>query len=141
MSVFTVFFFFSSRRRHTRCALVTGVQTCALPIWTDAWEAFGPFTRMGPEPLSAAFDGRYLAKMFKDKIAPVKAALLDQRIVAGLGNIYVCEALHLAGIEPGRRSEEHTSELQSLMRISYAVFCLKKKTSDQPRQPTYTTII
>src|SRR3546814_18925190 len=42
--------------------------------------------------------------MFKDKIAPVKAALLDQRIVAGLGNIYVCEALHLAGIEPGRGS-------------------------------------
>src|SRR3546814_607242 len=92
-------------------------------VRTDAWEAFGPFTRMGPEPLSAAFDGRYLAKMFKDKIAPVKAALLDQRIVAGLGNIYVCEALHLAGI----RSEEHTSELQSLMRISYAVFCLNKK--------------
>src|SRR3546814_4668340 len=73
-------------------------------VRTDAWEAFGPFTRMGPEPLSAAFDGRYLAKMFKDKIAPVKAALLDQRIVAGLGNIYVCEALHLAGIEPGRAS-------------------------------------
>src|SRR3546814_6074423 len=73
-------------------------------VRTDAWEAFGPFTRMGPEPLSAAFDGRYLAKMFKDKIAPVKAALLDQRIVAGLGNIYVCEALHLAGIEPVRAS-------------------------------------
>src|SRR3546814_13054515 len=74
---------------------------------------------MGPEPLSAAFDGRYLAKMFKDKIAPVKAALLDQRIVAGLGNIYVCEALHLAGIEPGRASGRIRK--QRLARLAVAV--------------------
>src|SRR3546814_4968874 len=67
----------------------------------------------------AAFDGRYLAKMFKDKIAPVKAALLDQRIVAGLGNIYVCEALHLAGIEPGRASGRISK--QRLERLAVAI--------------------
>ncbi|MBK5264983.1 MAG: bifunctional DNA-formamidopyrimidine glycosylase/DNA-(apurinic or apyrimidinic site) lyase [Alphaproteobacteria bacterium] len=70
-------------------------------VRTDAWESFAPFTRMGPEPLSTAFDGSYLAGVFAGKAAPVKAVLLDQRIVAGLGNIYVCEALHMAGIAPG----------------------------------------
>src|SRR3546814_10215424 len=74
---------------------------------------------MGPEPLSAAFDGRYLAKMFKDKIAPVKTALLDQRIVAGRGNIYACEALHLAGIEPGRASGRISK--QPLERLAVAI--------------------
>lgn len=73
-------------------------------VRTDAWESFSPFTRMGPEPLSGAFDGRHLATVFEGKAAPVKAALLDQRIVAGLGNIYVCEALHMAGITPTRPS-------------------------------------
>ncbi|MCF8709571.1 bifunctional DNA-formamidopyrimidine glycosylase/DNA-(apurinic or apyrimidinic site) lyase [Rhizorhapis sp. SPR117] len=70
-------------------------------VRTEAWEDFAPFTRMGPEPLSTVFDGTYLAGVFAGKAAPVKAALLDQRIVAGLGNIYVCEALHMAGIAPG----------------------------------------
>jgi formamidopyrimidine-DNA glycosylase len=69
-------------------------------VRTEAWESFAPFTRMGPEPLSTVFDGAYLAGVFAGKAAPVKAALLDQRIVAGLGNIYVCEALHMAGIAP-----------------------------------------
>lgn len=73
-------------------------------VRTDAWENFGPFTRMGPEPLSAEFDGAYLGRMFLGKAAPIKAALLDQRIIAGLGNIYVCEALHMAGIAPTRAS-------------------------------------
>src|SRR3546814_6357308 len=51
--------------------------------------------------------------------------------------------LLLDGVSPGRRSEEHTSELQSLMRISYAVFCLKKKTikTHQQRQQPHTTVI
>src|SRR3546814_11079767 len=57
--------------------------------------------------------------MFKDNIAPVKAALLDQRIVAGLGNIYVCEALHLAGIEPGRPSGRISK--QRLERLAVAI--------------------
>ncbi len=57
---------------------------------------------MGPEPLEAEFDGRYLAKALAGKMTPIKSALLDQRIVAGLGNIYVCEALYRAGLSPRR---------------------------------------
>jgi formamidopyrimidine-DNA glycosylase len=57
---------------------------------------------LGPEPLSAAFDGSALAAALKGRRTPIKAALLDQRIVAGLGNIYVCEALFQAGISPKR---------------------------------------
>jgi formamidopyrimidine-DNA glycosylase len=57
---------------------------------------------MGPEPLSAEFDGSYLAGKLAGKMTPIKAALLDQKIVAGLGNIYVCEALYRAGLSPRR---------------------------------------
>ena len=57
---------------------------------------------MGPEPLGADFDGAYLARVLGGKMTPIKAALLDQKIVAGLGNIYVCEALYRAGISPRR---------------------------------------
>ncbi len=55
---------------------------------------------LGPEPLSNAFDAPYLATRVAGRKAPVKTALLDQRIVAGLGNIYVCEALYRAHILP-----------------------------------------
>lgn len=68
----------------------------------DAEAGFAPFRTMGPEPLSAAFDGAHLAAVFRARAAPVKPLLLDQRIVAGLGNIYVCEALNMAGIAPSR---------------------------------------
>jgi formamidopyrimidine-DNA glycosylase len=64
--------------------------------------AYPVFAAMGPEPLSEGFDGAYLAAALRGRFAPVKALLLDQRIVAGLGNIYVCEALHMAGIAPAR---------------------------------------
>ena len=57
---------------------------------------------LGPEPLEPGFDGRYLAATLAGKLRPIKAALLDQRIVAGLGNIYVCEALFRAGVSPRR---------------------------------------
>ena len=63
------------------------------------WPAF---KALGPEPLGPDFDAVHLAAAFKDRIAPVKALLLDQRTVAGLGNIYVCEALYLARIAPTR---------------------------------------
>lgn len=58
--------------------------------------------QIGPEPLGNGFDAVYLAAQLACKRTPIKAALLDQRIVAGLGNIYVCEALHRAGIHPVR---------------------------------------
>src|SRR5215471_14480625 len=57
---------------------------------------------LGPEPLEASFDGAYLTSKLAGKLTPIKAALLDQRIVAGLGNIYVCEALYRAGLSPRR---------------------------------------
>jgi len=59
---------------------------------------------LGPEPLGNAFNEAYLAAALKGRALPVKAALLDQKIVAGLGNIYVCEALHRARISPVTKS-------------------------------------
>lgn len=60
--------------------------------------------RLGPEPLGNAFNEAHLVAAFKGRNTPVKSALLDQRIVAGLGNIYVCEALFRAGIHPTRKA-------------------------------------
>ena len=65
----------------------------------DAWPAFAA---LGPEPLGPEFDADVLAVALAGRVAPIKAMLLDQRIVAGLGNIYVCEALNMAGIAPTR---------------------------------------
>jgi formamidopyrimidine-DNA glycosylase len=62
---------------------------------------FPAFKALGPEPLGPDLNGGYLAAKLEGRIAPIKAMLLDQRIVAGLGNIYVCEALHMTGIAPG----------------------------------------
>jgi formamidopyrimidine-DNA glycosylase len=58
---------------------------------------------LGPEPLGNEFDAAMLAQACRGKKTSLKAALLDQRIVAGLGNIYVCEALHRARLSPKRR--------------------------------------
>lgn len=57
---------------------------------------------LGPEPLDRSFTGKLLAESLKGKRTPMKAALLDQRVVAGLGNIYVSEALFRAGIHPAK---------------------------------------
>jgi len=59
---------------------------------------------LGPEPLGNAFDAAMLAQACRGKKTSLKAALSDQRIVAGLGNIYVCEALHRARLSPKRRA-------------------------------------
>jgi formamidopyrimidine-DNA glycosylase len=60
------------------------------------------FRNIGIEPLGDEFDGAALARLFAGKTTPLKAALLDQTLIAGLGNIYVCEALHRAGLSPRR---------------------------------------
>ena len=59
---------------------------------------------IGPEPLGNAFDEPYLVEKLSQKNTPIKTALLDQRIVAGLGNIYVCEVLFRAGVNPKRKA-------------------------------------
>src|SRR3546814_1098878 len=117
------FFFFSSRRRHTRCALVTGVQTCALPIYARIREG-RPFAGQDCDGVMRnhrlhpgnVFDGCLTAHKPECKGEYNGAA--DKNSV-----IHSTIWMHVE-----HRSEEHTSELQSLMRISYAVFCLKKKT-------------
>ncbi len=72
---------------------------------------------LGVEPLGNEFSAACLAGKFKGKAAPLKAALLDQRIIAGLGNIYVCEALFRAGLSPQRKAGTAKSEkLEALVR-------------------------
>jgi formamidopyrimidine-DNA glycosylase len=60
--------------------------------------------KLGPEPVNPGISGKVLAERLKGKEAPIKAALLDQSIIAGIGNIYACEALFMAGISPRRKS-------------------------------------
>src|SRR3546814_5498678 len=126
-----VLFFFSSRRRHTRCALVTGVQTCALPIselaarYADAPPKGEIVVIVGPpgEAVAEEADDATLDAALREAMADKPVAQAAKAVAKRFGldrhDIYA-RALTL-------RSEEHTSELQSLMRISYAVFCLKKK--------------
>ncbi|WP_320176795.1 bifunctional DNA-formamidopyrimidine glycosylase/DNA-(apurinic or apyrimidinic site) lyase [Roseovarius pacificus] len=71
---------------------------------TAAADTHPLLAKLGPEPLGNAFDESYLADALKPRNTPIKSALLDQRIVAGLGNIYVCEALYRAGLSPKRRA-------------------------------------
>ena len=72
---------------------------------------------IGVEPLGNELSAAYLVQKFKGKAAPMKAALLDQRIIAGLGNIYVCEALHRARVSPKRKAGSVKPEkLEELVR-------------------------
>jgi len=71
---------------------------------TATAEAHKLLAALGPEPLGNTFDETYLAAALKGRKSPIKSALLDQRIIAGLGNIYVCEALYRARISPKRLS-------------------------------------
>src|SRR3546814_1074368 len=134
-----LFFFFSSRRRHTRCALVTGVQTCALPI---SWETANTSFRIEPVAIaSAVYLGLLVSAvglflwLWLLRIVPARIAASVQFLQPIFG---ISASAAMFGDRMGSffvagvvlvliRSEEHTSELQSLMRISYAVFCLKNK--------------
>src|SRR3546814_1776456 len=166
-------FFFASRRRHTRCALVTGVQTCALPIFKNGawilsrdWEKVGRYYQ-GKQRRLPPFE--YSVTRTIDDLFAARDWLLQSRLIAtdvetachpaqitcngytGIhpsgqvrsfvipfaddysdGGVFWSNAddhaiAHSSMAEINDRSEEHTSELQSLMTISYAVFCLKKK--------------
>ncbi len=69
-------------------------------IRSDVVAVWPTFAALGPEPLGPDFTAQHLARAFAGRAAPIKSLLLDQRIVSGLGNIYVCEALFSAGIAP-----------------------------------------
>jgi len=73
---------------------------------TDAAAAHPLLAKLGPEPLGNNFDDIYLIERLSKRNTPIKSALLDQRIVAGLGNIYVCEALFRAKISPLRKARD-----------------------------------
>jgi formamidopyrimidine-DNA glycosylase len=83
---------------------------------------------IGPEPLDRAFTPAVLSAALKGKRTPIKAALLDQRVVAGLGNIYVCEALFRSGISPrrssssvpGTRAQRLVPEIKSVLKDALA---------------------
>src|SRR3546814_5398748 len=121
------FFFFSSRRRHTRCTLVTGVQTCALPICKGSPTKEYTF--------GVAISSDSLGKALASE-APQPP--FDEANIASPDLVFLTLPENPNGQFPldfplqcivhgcpgsGKRSEEHTSELQSLMRISYAVVC------------------
>ena len=80
---------------HRRFGLMTLIPTQSLA-------ADKLFKAIGVEPLSDSFNAAFLKQALKGKKTPLKAALLDQRLIAGLGNIYVCEALYRARLSPKR---------------------------------------
>src|SRR3546814_7678913 len=124
----------SSRRRHTIGALVTGVQTCDLPI----------LTTNGP---SACFTARQRMAVASEPDCGSVSAKAPISSPSAIARTYFCFCASVPWVRMPlqnselltdmmvecARSEEHTSELQSLMRISYAVFCLKKKKKTQDR--------
>src|SRR3546814_10416244 len=131
-------FFFSSRRRHTRCALVTGVQTCALPICSRIAASTIGMYDSSIEEATGPVDGGLDLRAIGDRVRTLRKAQGDT--LATLAARAGLSVSMLSAVERGAqaatvlvlhriasRSEEHTSELQSLMRTSYAVFCLKKK--------------
>jgi formamidopyrimidine-DNA glycosylase len=77
------------------------------------------FKGLGPEPLDETFDGPALASRLKGRRTPIKAALLDQKTLVGIGNIYACEALFLSGISPRRSA--HTVQGERADRLVAAL--------------------
>lgn len=79
----------------------------AMDLFATGGEAAHPLlSGLGPEPLGNGFNEEMLIAALKGRNTPIKSALLDQKIVAGLGNIYVCEALYRAGIHPARKASK-----------------------------------
>src|SRR3546814_6989502 len=140
------YLFFSSRRRHTRCALVTGVQTCALPISNSrVCRGWRHSSASAPAPSDMAFLLRstLATSAWQHGTTTIYWACLCKanRIASSVAVLQACSAVTMSTLAGRRsdvmesaterfrkdmpgRSEEHTSEIQSLMRNSYAVFCL-----------------
>ncbi|OOY24730.1 DNA-formamidopyrimidine glycosylase [Thioclava sediminum] len=87
-------------------------------VLTEREQAHWLLAGLGPEPFGNDFHEDYLVEALKRRATPIKSALLDQHIVAGLGNIYVCEVLHRAGIDPRRQAKRISNlRLASLVPI------------------------
>src|SRR3546814_3500188 len=118
-------FYVPSRRRHTSSALVTGVQTCALPICSSLLASEG----VKRKPLAL----RPLRASAAASLGSAEAGVNDP-MPSSMPIVSGRDGARRSGAPSAGRSEEHTSELQSLMRISYAVFCLKKKNKRNRKQ-------
>ena len=109
---------FNDARRFGMMDLVPAARLDRHPLLAD----------LGPEPLGNGFNAPYLSSRLAGRRTPIKSALLDQRVVAGLGNIYVCEALYLAGISPrrlaasvaGRRAERLVPAIRQVLTAAIA---------------------
>jgi len=94
-----------------------------LLVPTESVEKHKAFKGLGPEPLDETFDGSALAARLKGRRTPIKAALLDQKTLVGVGNIYACEALYMSGISPrrsartvqGERAERLVSAIKQVL--------------------------
>lgn len=95
----------------TRIAYNDARRFGAMDLWSTSDLSRHPqLARLGPEPLGNEFHAEALKAALAGRKSTIKAALMDQRIVAGLGNIYVCEALHRAGIHPARQAGRISSQ-------------------------------
>src|SRR3546814_3588698 len=156
-------FFFSSRRRHTRCALVTGVQTCALPICDvhlhlivgDVGNGVDWQARKRPASDSrsderheqdepATLDGKCDDAVYHDQCpcsaSPFPSSALRVKLLGPASCSWPLSPDVTTTLSPfglPSRSEAHTSELQSLMRSSYAVFCLTKTRHLRNNKPIF----
>jgi formamidopyrimidine-DNA glycosylase len=122
---------FNDPRRFGLIDLLTPRQLAAHPA----------LSTLGPEPLSDAFNASSLALACRGKKTSLKAALLDQQIVAGLGNIYVVEALHRAGLSPLRRASTIATPSgtprPAAHRLSAAIKDVLVEAIERKRNPSY----
>ncbi|HJW47556.1 MAG TPA: bifunctional DNA-formamidopyrimidine glycosylase/DNA-(apurinic or apyrimidinic site) lyase [Lysobacter sp.] len=111
----------------TRVLRFTDPRRFGCLLWQPPGETHELLQALGPEPLSAAFDGDYLFDLSRGRKAPVKTFLMDQKVVVGVGNIYVAEALFAAGISPvraaGQVSRERYARLAASVKdiLGYAI--------------------
>jgi formamidopyrimidine-DNA glycosylase len=96
---------------------------------------------LGPEPLSGDFNFPYLDRELERRVVSVKALLLDQRVIAGLGNIYADEVLHRAGIRPERRArslnrKERLALFRSIREVLEEAICCRGTTMSDYRDAT-----
>jgi formamidopyrimidine-DNA glycosylase len=104
------------------------------------WQENYTMPKLGPEPLTSAFSPQYLQQAFHKRTTPIKVALLDQSLIAGLGNIYACEALYDAAISPLRPAGqvslmELTCLHQSINKIITKAIALSGSTWRDYRKP------